>query len=96
MCWTHQIASCHQPCCGGFTAKITSSPSTVCMVNHATEDLQHRTRLLQISLVALPQENGKSKGKEKTQMVEGMVHRVRREKHKSNDNTGWQDGVLHM
>ena len=42
MCWTHKIASCHQPCHGGFTAKITSSPNTICMVNHATEDLQHR------------------------------------------------------
>ena len=26
----------------GFTAKITDSPNMICMVNHATEDLQHR------------------------------------------------------
>ena len=40
MHWTHQIALCHQPCHGGFTAKITGSPNMVCTVNHATEDLQ--------------------------------------------------------
>jgi len=38
--WTRQIALCYQPCHGGFTAKITGSPNMVCMVNHATEDLQ--------------------------------------------------------
>ena len=42
MRWTHQIPSCHQPCHGGFTANITGSPNMVCMVNHATEDLQRR------------------------------------------------------
>jgi len=38
--WTHQIALYHQPCHGGFTAKITGSPNMVCTVNHAVEDLQ--------------------------------------------------------
>ena len=68
------------------------------MVNHATEDLQHRTRLLQILLIALPQENEKSKGKEETQMVEGTVHRVRRDRNTRamTIHAGWQDGVLHM
>ena len=40
--WTHQIASCHQSYHGRFTVKITNSPNMVCMVKHATEDLQHR------------------------------------------------------
>jgi len=51
MHWTHQITLCHQPCHGGFTAKITGSPNMVCTVNHATEDLQRRLLILQIWFV---------------------------------------------
>jgi len=51
MRWTHQIASCHQSCHGGFTAKITGSPNIVCAVNHATEDLLWRLLILQIWFV---------------------------------------------
>jgi len=40
MRWTHQIALCYQLCHRGFTAKITDAPNMVCIVNHATEDLQ--------------------------------------------------------
>jgi len=51
MRWTHQIALYYQPCHGGFTVKITDSPNMVCMVNHATEDLQRRLLILQIWFV---------------------------------------------
>ena len=76
MHWTHQIALCQQPCHRGFTVRITDSPNMVCTIKHALEDLQHikNTWLLQILLIALPHENGKSEGKRrKTQVVEGTM-----------------------
>ena len=97
ICWTHKIASCHQPCRGGFTAKITSSPNTVCMVNHATEDLQHR--ILDFSKYHSLHCHKKMKEQGKRGDSDGGMNSTqseKREKHKSNDNTGWQDGVLHM
>ena len=79
---TRKIALCHQSCRGRFIAKITSSPNTVCTVNHATENLQHR--ILYFSNYRLLHCHMKMERarEEETQMVEGTVHRVRRQKNK--------------
>ena len=97
ICWTHKIASCHQPCCGGFTAKITSSPNTIYTVNHATEDLQHR--ILDFSKYHSLRCHKKTEEQRKRGDSDGggnSTQSEKREKQKNNDNTGWQDGVLHM
>ena len=98
MCWTHQIASCHQPCHGGITAWITGFPNMVCMVNHAMEDLQHR--ILDISKYCSLHYNMKmkrTKEREEKNRQQREQYTEREERKKQNNGIlGWQDRVLHM
>ena len=107
MCWTRQITSCHQPCPGGFAAKITSSPNAICMVNHATKNLQHRILDLSkycslhchMKMERVREKRRLRKQREQREDSDGRGNSTqseKREKQKSNNNTGWQDRVLHI
>ena len=75
MHWTQQIASCHQPCHRGFTAKITDSPNIVCKIKHVTEGLQHK--ILEYYLLHFHVQMEESKAKRrKTQTAEVTVYRA--------------------
>ena len=77
--------------------KIINSPNMVCMVKHATEDLQHRN--LDFSKYLLLHFHVKMERvrqrEERLRQQREQYTEQKSKKQKSNGNLGWQDRVLH-